>query len=48
MGVPVCRRDFDTNGVGVPRRGTLPGLRSGQTNKLAKIFCHVIIYKIIK
>ena len=42
-----CRRDFDTNGVGVPRRGTLPGLRSGQTSKLAKIFCHVIIYKII-
>jgi hypothetical protein len=24
-----CMRDFDTNGVGVPRRGTLPGLRSG-------------------
>ena len=43
-----CMRDFDTNGVGVPRRGTLPGLRSGQTSKFAKIFCHVIIYKIIK
>jgi hypothetical protein len=28
-GVLTCRRDFDTNGVGVPRRGTLPGLRSG-------------------
>ena len=42
-----CMRDFDTNGVGVPRRGTLPGLRSGQISKLAKIFCHVIIYKII-
>ena len=24
-----CMRDFDPNGVGVPRRGTLPGLRSG-------------------
>ena len=24
-----CMRGFDTNGVGVPRRGTLPGLRSG-------------------
>jgi hypothetical protein len=41
-----CMRDFDTNGVGVPRRGTLPGLPEGQTNKFAKIFCHVIIYKI--
>ena len=42
-----CMRDFDTNGVGVSRRGTLPGLRSGHFGKLAKIFCHVIIYKII-